>query len=182
MTRQPNNDANGSSEDDVAVVLCRGPVVVDLNAAADGLLTRWFTEWRSGPNLPGPLSEWLAERVTRRGRAGNGLRPFAVGKPGMQLFVRCIPLADNDVLLVEEVSAESIVDRLEGIGLTRREAQVVARIAEGATIGQSAHHLGISDRTAAKHLQIAYDKLDVHNRAAAANLVNELRAGPRRPG
>jgi HD-GYP domain-containing protein (c-di-GMP phosphodiesterase class II) len=53
-------------------------------------------------------------------------------------------------------------------GLTEREAEVVALLAQGLPTKQIARALGISAKTAARHVQNAYAKIGVSTRAAAA--------------
>jgi HD-GYP domain-containing protein (c-di-GMP phosphodiesterase class II) len=53
-------------------------------------------------------------------------------------------------------------------GLTERETQVVALLARGLQTKQIAHALGISTKTADRHVQNAYGKIGVSTRAAAA--------------
>jgi HD-GYP domain-containing protein (c-di-GMP phosphodiesterase class II) len=52
-------------------------------------------------------------------------------------------------------------------GLTEREAQVVAMLARGLQTKQVARALGISVKTADRHIQNAYRKIGVSSRAAA---------------
>jgi HD-GYP domain-containing protein (c-di-GMP phosphodiesterase class II) len=52
-------------------------------------------------------------------------------------------------------------------GLTEREAEVVAMLARGLQTKQVAHALGISAKTADRHVQNAYRKIGVSTRAAA---------------
>jgi DNA-binding NarL/FixJ family response regulator len=53
-------------------------------------------------------------------------------------------------------------------GLTEREAEVVCLIARGQQTKQIARALGISVKTADRHVQNAYGKIGVSTRAAAA--------------
>ncbi len=53
-------------------------------------------------------------------------------------------------------------------GLTRREAQVIARLARSETTAQIAGALGISPKTADRHIQNIYDKTGVRARPALA--------------
>ena len=53
-------------------------------------------------------------------------------------------------------------------GLTEREAEVVALLARGLQTKQVARALGISVKTADRHIQNAYGKIGVSTRAAAA--------------
>ena len=52
-------------------------------------------------------------------------------------------------------------------GLTRREAEVVTLLARDATTRQIATRLGISTKTADRHIQHAYRKIGVSSRAGA---------------
>jgi len=52
-------------------------------------------------------------------------------------------------------------------GLTERETEVVAMLARGLQTKQIAHELGISVKTADRHIQNAYGKIGVSTRAAA---------------
>ena len=52
-------------------------------------------------------------------------------------------------------------------GLTEREAEVVGMLARGLQTRQVAHELGISVKTADRHVQNAYGKIGVSTRAAA---------------
>ena len=61
------------------------------------------------------------------------------------------------------------VPRLERpAGLTEREAEVIALLARGLQTKQIARQLGISPKTADRHIQNAYGKIGVSTRAAAA--------------
>jgi DNA-binding CsgD family transcriptional regulator len=53
-------------------------------------------------------------------------------------------------------------------GLTDREAQVIGLVAHGLPTKRIAHLLGISVKTADRHIQNAYAKIGISSRAAAA--------------
>ena len=53
-------------------------------------------------------------------------------------------------------------------GLTEREVEVVALLARGLQTKQVAHALGISVKTADRHVQNSYRKIGVSTRAAVA--------------
>lgn len=71
-----------------------------------------------------------------------------------------------DVLILEERSP---------LGLTPREREILALVADGYTNAQIARALWISPATVGKHLENAYGKLRVTNRTAAIRLVSEHR-------
>ena len=70
------------------------------------------------------------------------------------------------VLLARRAEAPS-PESLASLGLSRRQAEVLAQVAQGATNGQIAHALGLSPRTVQKHLEHVFDRLGVRTRAAA---------------
>ncbi len=75
-------------------------------------------------------------------------------------------------------------DPAASLGLTPREAEVLALVVQGLTNRQIAGALVISEKTAGVHVSHIFAKLDVHNRAAAtaaalhAGLVRGPSAGP----
>jgi HD-GYP domain-containing protein (c-di-GMP phosphodiesterase class II) len=76
---------------------------------------------------------------------------------------------DADAVTAVVESAGQRAPRLERpAGLTEREAEVVAMLARGLQTKQVAHELGISAKTADRHIQNAYRKIGVSTRAAAA--------------
>lgn len=66
---------------------------------------------------------------------------------------------------------------LDGVGLTRREAEVLYQVALGQANTEIGRILGTSPRTVQKHLQHIYVKLGVRTRTAAAILALGWRYG-----
>ncbi len=66
---------------------------------------------------------------------------------------------------------------LEPLGLTKREEDVLAWVAQGKTNAETARILRITPGTVKVHLERIYQKLGVENRTAAAALVNERNGG-----
>jgi DNA-binding CsgD family transcriptional regulator len=56
---------------------------------------------------------------------------------------------------------------LRGLGLTKRQADVLALVLEGRTSAQVAQALVLSTRTVEKHLEAIYARLGVENRGQA---------------
>jgi HD-GYP domain-containing protein (c-di-GMP phosphodiesterase class II) len=71
------------------------------------------------------------------------------------------------VAAVLEASGQPVPRLEHPAGLTEREVEVVAMLARGLQTKQVAHVLGISVKTADRHIQNAYRKIDVSSRAAA---------------
>lgn len=67
---------------------------------------------------------------------------------------------------------------LIAIGVTQREAEVVAQVAVGASNRDAASRLGLSERTVQKHLERAFRKLGVSSRSEAAARAWELAGSP----
>lgn len=72
--------------------------------------------------------------------------------------------------------------RAAGIGLTPRELAVLALLAEGLTATALGHRLGISSRTAVKHLENIYRKCGTSDRLNTVLLARELGLVPVRIG
>jgi DNA-binding CsgD family transcriptional regulator len=85
----------------------------------------------------------------------------------VRLVVRRVE-GDPPLLLVDEQRLTPDPVHARELGLSNREAHVVALAARGFTDAQIADELVVSPRTVAKHLQHVYDKLGVHSRAEAA--------------
>jgi DNA-binding CsgD family transcriptional regulator len=117
---------------------------------------------RSG--LPEELVGWVA--------SAPGSRPLVVDGPRGRLIVRLLQAVQVDrqpVLLLEE--SRRLVpspEALRGLGLSRREAEVLQLVAMGKKNAEIAAELGLAVATVRKHLERIYPKLGVNNRAAAA--------------
>ncbi len=82
--------------------------------------------------------------------------------------VRAGRLDGDAVAAVLEAAGQEVPPLPRPAGLTDRETQVVVLLAKGLQTKQVAHRLGISAKTADRHLQNAYAKTGVSTRAALA--------------
>jgi HD-GYP domain-containing protein (c-di-GMP phosphodiesterase class II) len=73
----------------------------------------------------------------------------------------------NAVTAVVEAAGQRVPPIERPAGLTEREAEVISMLARGMQTKQVAHALGISVKTADRHVQNAYGKIGVSTRAAA---------------
>jgi DNA-binding CsgD family transcriptional regulator len=80
-------------------------------------------------------------------------------------------LVAQTILVLAEEWTNVDPKSLEGMGLTRREAEVSGWMAEGKTNSEIAQILGVRPLTVKKHLEHIFEKLGVENRTAAAGLV-----------
>lgn len=131
--------------------------------------------------LPEPLARWFREQEKLLG--GCDLppvrTPLVVERDDARLEVRLVSGGGESLLLMQEVRARMDPPRLERLGLTRREAEVLAWVAEGKTNVEIAAILGASPRTVQKHLEHILQKLGVETRTAAA--ARALQASARLP-
>ena len=110
--------------------------------------------------------------------AGNGdvataRAPLVTEREGRRLIARLVGSAGERVLLLEEQRAAQPAD-LACLGLSRREAEVLAWVSHGKTNAEIAILLSTKTRTVEKHLERVYRKLGVETRTAAAALVHNL--------
>lgn len=72
-------------------------------------------------------------------------------------------------LLARFIPVATHIPAHEPEALTGREVDILTRIAQGFTVGETAEHLHISAHTAATHIKNIYSKLAVSNRVQAVN-------------
>jgi DNA-binding CsgD family transcriptional regulator len=162
------------------VVLTRGEKVRLVTRLAE----QWLAEYFGGrlaqmKRLPDMLRRWVrCQEVASADRDHIPLsrEPLRVQQQGKELVVRLLCEPDQSLLLLKEQFAVQ-PPALEAFGLTRREAEVLAWVAQGKTNDEIAIILGVSPRTVAKHLEKMYPKLGVENRTAAAVRALEVLSG-----
>lgn len=139
-------------------------------------LTRYCIQTYSGREiraLPEPIEAWVAGALTDRALQARG-----IGDPSSALILRrgdqylgMRLVTDHGrgqhLVLMEEAAMNSPPDLLLGLGLTPREAEVLAWVAQGKTNRETAMILGASTRTVQKHLERVFAKLGVESRTAA---------------
>jgi DNA-binding CsgD family transcriptional regulator len=166
------------------VTVGRDGIVRSASAAARDRVTAYFGRWDR--RLPDGLRRWMAAQEARLSPAGHApaaRAPLAVEGGGRRLVVRLLSEAEQRVLLLVEepapLSPSALAGRLGPHGLTRREAEVLAWVAEGKTNAEIATILGTRRKTVSKQLERVFDKLGVETRTAAAMRALELaRAEP----
>lgn len=130
--------------------------VAHLTGAALAMLDRYFPEGR-GTGLPATVAEWLD--------AGAGA-PLLVATAAGRLRVR-VQDGNGDTVLALHEEAAAAPERLASLGLTKRQAEVLALLANGAGVEAIAARLYLSPATVRKHLEHIYARLDVHSRVEA---------------
>lgn len=170
--------------------LGHGVVVLDAEGRArfaTARARRWIEEYFGRHlGLPGPLPEpldlWVQQRRAGAGSADNPpsrREPLIVEREGKRLEVRLRSEAEETELLLEEQPTAMRREPLQALGLTRREAEVLAWVAQGKTNSQIAIILGTRPKTIGKHLERIFRKLMVETRTAAvAVAVEAVRRAP----
>jgi DNA-binding CsgD family transcriptional regulator/PAS domain-containing protein len=181
---------------DKAAVMTDGtgrPVLVNPRAAAildanDGLVLAPGGLTGATPAATGRLRAAVAEAAA----ASGGIRRVTLARPSGRaaLVVDALPLSRIDAevpgaatprvaLFIAEPDAAPGIDREtigDVFGLTRREAEVAALLADGMELAAIARMLDLSPGTVRNHLKRAFEKTGTHSQAA---LVALLRGYPR---
>ena len=156
----------------VIVLDSRGRVEYSSPGAHD-LLARWFGAGSDVDGLPHELRESLRSPERNEPQA-----PVVIARDGWMLTVErlAFPTPAGGALLLAVTRSAPL--RLRELGLSPRQAEVLALAAEGLRDAAIAARLGISPRTVEKHLQIAYEQLGTPGRVAAVRLVHRITAPP----
>jgi DNA-binding CsgD family transcriptional regulator len=139
-------------------------------------LTQYCTEGylqREIRSLPDPVAGWvahaLADRTLRSRGIADPVEPLVLRRTDQVLAMRLI--ADHGrgqhLILMDETTMNTPPDLLLGLGLTPREAEVLAWVAQGKTNRETGTILGMSTRTVQKHLEHVFGKLGVESRTGA---------------
>jgi DNA-binding CsgD family transcriptional regulator len=154
------------------IALDAGGRITFSSSHARTLIDKYFpSEPLAGDSLPHSLSDWLRSAALRLHFSEYDLPadPYRAEAPdGSRLTVR---LLDNrstreELLLLEERRAAR-PDDFRPFGLSKRECEILYWITEGKSDPAIAAILGISVRTAEKHVENIYRKLGVETRTAA---------------
>lgn len=154
------------------VLLTREGRVQAMTAAARRWLDAYFG-WSApgGRSVPEAIQRWMRHRE-EQARSETALAapsaPLVMERDGRRLILRLVPDSNGAILLLEERRQGAELAPLQSLGLTPREAEVLAWVAQGKTNAEVGQILGMSLRTVAKHLEHVYAKLGVETRTAAA--------------
>ncbi|MFQ5779122.1 MAG: LuxR C-terminal-related transcriptional regulator [Terriglobia bacterium] len=162
----------------------RGVIILDrrgqvrfLSTEAKRLLHEYFgSSWRRGGQLPADLERWIRcqQELPTASEVPPPRAALTVQLDGRRLEVRLLSEADQSLLLLEEQRESCDPAFLKPLGLTAREAEVLAWVARGKTNAEIGAILGLSPRTVQKHLERVFSKLGVENRTAAASIALQM--------
>jgi DNA-binding CsgD family transcriptional regulator len=148
----------------------------------------YFDGMRNG-GLPDALRRFMAHEealLSDPAMLSSPRAPLVAEREGRRLDVRIVFDGDQRLLLLDEHRTTPCAQDLEPLGLSRRQAEVLAWIAEGKTNAEIATILGMSERTVEKHVEHILRRLDVETRTAAAAralaFIGGIREAPRMDG
>lgn len=166
-----------------AIVLTVGGEVWLISAAAGNLLDRYFEgEWANPCHLPDPLKNWVEKQlpILQQSKSIAASQPWQIIKNGRNLSIDLIcDFATEQHWLI--CCEHSIVDptgfaneylpilHFQSIGLSKREAEILALVAAGKTNLQISQQLTISVKTVKKHVEHIFRKLNANSRIDAVN-------------
>lgn len=152
------------------IALARTGRILAATPQALGWLALYFGPVSGRDRLPDPLERWVRQQdhvFASRDRMPAVPRPLRIERADGCLIARWLSDGPDRLLVLERRQKLDPVS-LESLGLTRREAEVLAWVAEGKTNEVIAGILAIAPRTVGKHLERIYPKLGVETRTAAA--------------
>jgi len=134
----------------------------------------------NGDKAPEDILHWIDSAARARAEGHTALPLSLTADDRRLIFNLHEQTADGEWLvgLREESDRASIDALIPAFGLTQREAEVLYWVTKGKTNRDIGDILGLSPRTAHKHLEHVFAKLGVETRTAAATLaINKLKAG-----
>jgi DNA-binding CsgD family transcriptional regulator len=145
-----------------------------ISAGADRLLQDYFEgEWSNCQHLPEAIDIWVKQQLGgQHSEVFVPSRPCWQEKNGRKLKIELLCDFDAEqhlLVLSEKVMNFSPVQQLQSIGLSKREAEVLALVAAGKTNLQISQQLAIAVKTVKKHLEHIFEKLNAQNRVDAVN-------------
>lgn len=162
---------------DTGVVVLADPLH-ELTAGALTQLYRYFGRPGRTDPLPPRVARWVASQRTARTDDGELARPLWADLGDQRLVLRYLGPTDGEAgsILLTEHRAEPSPVELRALGLTPREAEVLAAVATGATNAEIGRQLFIAASTVKKYLDHIYAKLGVSSRTGAAAVLHEVQA------
>jgi DNA-binding CsgD family transcriptional regulator len=161
------------------VLLGPGTTLAYASTRTRETLKAWFPDPAGPSRLPATLADWI-RKTGGSGRARPGVpRLLTVNRGDRWLRVRLVESGGRRSLLLQEGGPGPEPRSLQGLGLTPREAEVLAWVARGKTNDEIGRILGSRPATVAKHLERIYEKLGVETRTAAAVEALALGSAPR---
>ncbi|HVA00788.1 MAG TPA: LuxR C-terminal-related transcriptional regulator [Terriglobia bacterium] len=189
-----NAEAVTLSEHELGLMACgfdklrRGIVLLDsqrrvrlMSSGARQTLGEFFGEAAlRNQRLPADLEQWVREQEGFLTVAGVPAprQPLCIERGEKRLWVRLVADSNQKLLLLENEAEDLSPAVCQGLGLSKREAEVLAWVCQGKTNPEIAAILTLSVRTVEKHLEHILEELGVETRTAAARLALEILRSP----
>jgi DNA-binding CsgD family transcriptional regulator len=144
------------------------------NSQVERVLAKYFVgEPRKAGYVPNSLEDWITQQelLLTEETPFTARAPLVLNRGTSRIVVRLYSSAHQNLLLFEEKDSADCSTSVPELGLTQREAEVLAWVARGKTNFEIGTILGTSPLTVKKHLERIFQKLGVENRTAAASCV-----------
>ncbi|GAC1322187.1 MAG: hypothetical protein NVSMB25_16980 [Thermoleophilaceae bacterium] len=168
-------DAHGEAGRAVVMLTPSGAI-----KTATPIARRWLDELFGAQAhvdaLPEPLAVWLRRRRGAMALDGEELNDepvYCADSAHVTIRPLAAGLAGHTLLVLERRDQPS-TERLQGLGLSPRQAEILEVVAQGLSDAATAELLHISAHTVGKHLEHIYQKLGVRTRTAAAAVLSQI--------
>ncbi len=152
------------------VVLKRDHTIDFATELASGWMREYFDDARASDRLPEVLDLWIRQHdsaVRQTLELPKPRDPLVVNRKDRRLVARLLSGDDEILLLLEEQTTSIEMAALSSLGLTPRESEVLAHMANGLSKARIAQLLGTSLRTVDTHVQNILGALGVPSSTAA---------------
>lgn len=165
----------GAEAQQQGVLLClKNGLIICISELAREMCSRYFAATLSeGDSLPEALDRRFKMETGDAGTARVDRDAFIVEKDGKRLVIKLLNdvTTGDGILLMTENDPAAPIRNLQRYALSPRETEVLRWLFNGKTNMEIAVILGISKRTADKHMEHIFGKLGVETRAAAVSLI-----------
>lgn len=151
----------------VAVVNRDGKATFISNYVRKLLATYFGVEYLAPSELPKILGDWIRMNSDTAQNHGSGNEALNIERDDSELHIRFVDNGPLEKVVLFEEKRKISGTKLENLGLTRREGEVLFWIAQGKSDADIGTIFGISKHTVSKHAQNIYIKLGVETRTAA---------------
>jgi len=166
---------HGLSAMDAGVLVLSDPPA-ELTRGVLTTLYRYFGRPGRTSPFPSGVEDWLSDQQARHHQDALVLpRPLSARLDGRRAVLRYLPARGwhPGAVFVSEHAVAGEPASLASLGLTDREAEIVARVATGASNAEVARHLHVAPGTVKRHLENVYRKLGIHGRGQLTAFVVE---------
>lgn len=177
MQEKGNHLTQVLSQTNSIIINCDGSVKL-MTEESDKLISKYFPHsFYQKNSLPTIINNWLQKTINNLSIDDNlskPITPLRIIQNNHVLIVRLSidPNYDQYLLILEEQEPLNLSSaKLQEIGLTNREAEILHWMIRDKSNQEISQILNLSHRTVQKHCENIYSKLGVNNRAASITKV-----------